>query len=585
MAVSAALLLGLGLQGCSSGSGGSDVGAHAGVAPTARAQILNGGPSGALREGSEVLLTGKASEDGDGPLIAWTWRQTAGPKVRLIEANATTVSFTAPRVSAATRLTFELTVEDSTKNTGSASIDVTVLPGRDSDKFLSLDVRTGPTFDAFAVVAALHGGATTGATPKPFTLSARAYLVYPPRTAANADCTFNSADFAGGIPASTASGCLVSLLEDLTPQPLPTAATGVAGEWPAGVNAPEENADARVARWWNPRFSLRIPRLDVHEFNQQYVDGKQRDRLLDGFAAHRSRIILALSLTAPENQRDATLILPDLIEAPISLPEQSFAPQRGEDSKIIENGGSGLSTAAIIPLETLLAAIGGREAALTSEVYYRTVDPNNTRATLNAWLRQAGFTTPNGALQAGCHRGVGRIRTCRLRQQLRSRIRPADVHAHGRVRQRLSFVKNYQTLEGAIRQLDSFATVVTEYSPLVNHTDPTPKFVKFFTYVEDGSGDAPRVASFDFDGRGERFTPGNCTSCHGGARPPGVSELIFDTACGDRPTRPAMLARAQPRRRHGRRTGISEAASCRGTSGSLLFADTDPAIVRASVAS
>ena len=58
-----------------------------------------------------------------------------------------------------TTLAFELTVEDSTGNLGRATTDVTVLPARDSDKFLSLDVARGASFDTFEVVAALAGGA------------------------------------------------------------------------------------------------------------------------------------------------------------------------------------------------------------------------------------------------------------------------------------------------------------------------------------------------------------------------------------------------------------------------------------------
>ena len=124
-----------------------------------------------FREGAEVLLTGKASEDGDGPPIAWSWRQTSGPAVRLLETNSTTVKFTAPAVAAPTALNFELTVTDSTGNAGSASTDVIVLPSRDSDKFLSLDVARGASFDTFEVVAALAGGASTGNVPRPFTLA------------------------------------------------------------------------------------------------------------------------------------------------------------------------------------------------------------------------------------------------------------------------------------------------------------------------------------------------------------------------------------------------------------------------------
>ncbi len=534
-----------------------------------------------FREGAEVLLTGKASRDSDGPVIAWTWRQTAGPSVRLIEANTTTVSFTAPHVSSPTKLTFALTVEDSTANTSSASIDVTVVPARDSDKFLSLDVGRSATFDSFKVVAALAGGARTGATARPFTLSARAYVAYPPRTAPHADCGFNPAEFAGGIPESIASGCRVAWLEDLTPQPLPGGETGLAGHWPAGVDVPEEDERARISRWWNARFDLKVPRLDVSDFNQRFVDAKERDRLLDATVADKARILLALTLIAPENQQDATLILPDLIDAPMPLPATGFAASPATGAKSIENAGIGLPTSAIIPLDVVLASLEGREAALTAEVYYRTVDPNNSRRSLNAWLRQAGFTSESGALLPEAIAGTGQFAHAVYVNNFDLGFGRQMYTRTDELGNVFSFVKNYRTLEAAIRQLDSFATVVTEYSPLVNHTDPTPKFVKFFTYVEDGSGDAPRVASFDFDGRGERFTPGNCTSCHGGARPPGVTELTFDTACGDPTDAACYTWPAQNRDGATVTDGDLGGSFLPWDVGSLLFADTDPAIVRA----
>ena len=148
----------------------------------------------------------------------------------------------------------------------------------------------------------------------------------------------------------------------------------------------------RVTRWWNSRFTLRVPRLDVQELNQRFVDTRERTRMLDTFAAHDARIVLALSLTAPTNQADATLVFPGLVYAPIPLPAQGFAPGSQTATSSIANSGVGLPTAAFVPLDTVLAAIEGREAALTSAVYYRTVDPTGTRKSLNAWLRQAGFT-------------------------------------------------------------------------------------------------------------------------------------------------------------------------------------------------
>jgi hypothetical protein len=186
----------LALQACSSGSGGSDVGSNDnGTAPTARAQILNGNGSSTFREGAEVFLTGKDSEDRDGPVLGWAWKQTAGPAVTLIERNSNTVSFTAPDVSVSTPMKFELTVEDSSFTKASATVDITVVPGQDSNKFLTLDVRGSrkDTFDTFRVVTALKEGASTGTTPKPFSFSAIAYLVYPPRTSPNAVCTVDAA--------------------------------------------------------------------------------------------------------------------------------------------------------------------------------------------------------------------------------------------------------------------------------------------------------------------------------------------------------------------------------------------------------
>ena len=230
------------------------------------------------------------------------------------------------------------------------------------------------------------------------------------------------------------------------------------------------------------------------------------------------------------------------------------------------NGRVGLPTAGFVPLDTVLAAIEGREAALTSAVYYRTVDPTGTRTSLNAWLRQAGFLAADGTLLPEAVAGTGEFAHAVYVNNFDLGFGRQMYTRTDELGNVFSFVKNYSTLEGAIRQLDSFATVVTEYSPLVNHTDPTPKFVKFFTFVEDGSGDAPRVASFDFDGRGERHTPGNCVVCHGGQRPPGVFGAHLRRELRRSRRRGVLrLADAQPRRRRDRQRRSRPGRSYRGT--------------------
>jgi mono/diheme cytochrome c family protein len=565
--LAAALLLGAGLlEACSSGSGGSNVGAGSNIAPTARAQVLNGGESSSFREGSEVLLTGKDSEDGDGPLIGWSWAQTAGPAVQLIEVNSTTVSFTAPDIAAETVLSFQLTVEDTDQLTSNASVDVAVVPAQDADKFLSLDLRAPvrDTFDTFDVVAALAEGASTGNGAKPFTLAVQAHLVYPPRSNPNIGCPIDLVEFAAGIPSTTASGCFVELLEELTP------AGGVDGEWPANVTAEVRGMgptpEQMRGEWWNPRFTFKVPRLDVADFNQQFIDAGDRSRLLDLFNAHEAWILLSFELTAPENQQWATLVL------------NSY---EGE-ARVVANDQAGLPTSLIVPLEEILASIDRRESALSAEVYYRTIDPFGSRFTLNSWLQQAGFSSDGqGTLLQAAVDGTGEFAHAVYVNNYDlgfGRDMYSRVDEFGNV---YSFVVNYSTLEAAIRKNAPIVTVVMEYSALNGPMDPTEKFVKFFTYVDDGSGDSRRVTSMNFDGRGERSTPGNCVACHGGVLPPGLDELDFDDICGNRLD---AMCYSWP---DTIRTDVEVANGNLSSTflpwdlSSLLFADTDPAITDA----
>ncbi len=570
------------IVGCSSGTGGSDVGEASDSAPTARAQVLNGAGANEFREGAEVFLTGKASEDVGGPIIDWRWRQTSGPSVRLLEVNAAGVSFTAPAVRESTALEFELAVEDSGGNVGTTNTRVTIVPGPDTDKFLSLDIRSGAAFDHFMAVAALREGAETGATPVPFRLSARAYIAYPPRSSPDSDCSLAARDFADGPPAVTSTGCRVEMLEDLTPAPLPDGGTGIAGAWPAGVTVPEEQPHETLSRAWNPRFALRIPHVDVREFSQRFIDAGRRHDLLDAFSADRLRLIVDVRLSANENQSDATLMIASLDDNLVRVidPLSAGVPERLR----VENSGTGLPTIAIVPQENLLASIEGRESALTSEVYYRTVDPGGTRTTLNDWLAQAGFTSDfSGTLLPEAVAGTGEFAHAVYLNNFDlgfGREMYARTDQYGNV---FSFVNNYVSLENAIRRVDAFVTVVTEFSPLSDHADPSEKFVKFFTYIDDGSGDMRRVGSFDFDGRGQRWTPGNCTVCHLGVKPPGVSELVFDSACAER-TDPACYAwPAENRDGEAIANGDLQSVFLPWDIDSLLFADTDPAILEAPV--
>ena len=53
-------------------------------------------------EGSSVSISGATSEDLEGLALEFSWRQTGGPSVDLINMNSATASFTAPEYSAGT---------------------------------------------------------------------------------------------------------------------------------------------------------------------------------------------------------------------------------------------------------------------------------------------------------------------------------------------------------------------------------------------------------------------------------------------------------------------------------------------------
>ncbi|WP_026376357.1 PKD domain-containing protein [Aestuariibacter salexigens] len=93
------------------------------VAPNADA-----GSDQNVDEQTTVTLDGSGSNDSDGTISSYSWRQTAGSSVTLGSDSAATSTFTAPTLTVAETLTFELTVTDDDGDTSTDSVDVTVNP-------------------------------------------------------------------------------------------------------------------------------------------------------------------------------------------------------------------------------------------------------------------------------------------------------------------------------------------------------------------------------------------------------------------------------------------------------------------------
>jgi hypothetical protein len=80
-----------------------------------------------VKEGSTVTLNGSESRDPNGVILSYSWRQIPTSHfITLSGADTPVWSFNAPRVSADTTLTFELTVTDSNGSTDKNTVNVLV---------------------------------------------------------------------------------------------------------------------------------------------------------------------------------------------------------------------------------------------------------------------------------------------------------------------------------------------------------------------------------------------------------------------------------------------------------------------------
>src|SRR3989442_6321666 len=88
--------------------------------------IANAGADRVVNEGNAVTLNGTVSSDTDGDILTYSWLQTNGTSIELINDTKAYTSFTAPEVnSTGIVLTFKLTVSDGFANS-TDTVDITV---------------------------------------------------------------------------------------------------------------------------------------------------------------------------------------------------------------------------------------------------------------------------------------------------------------------------------------------------------------------------------------------------------------------------------------------------------------------------
>ncbi|MDX1695252.1 MAG: hypothetical protein R3208_15915, partial [Ketobacteraceae bacterium] len=233
-----------------------------------------------------------------------------------------------------------------------------------------------------------------------------------------------------------------------------------------------------------PRFSFDIPSARIEDL----VD-------VNKSARNDIDVIIGLSLENVTASVDYVIqvldsggepIAANLIEPPVALGLNAPTPD-------------GISVDTSLLLDNLGNALA--ESKTTALAYYATIDPDNQKTTLQDWLTANGYdaaTATRAKYLNGFDLAFGR-----------------DMRVWSNEQGHLfAFVENYPNVDSLVDGSNHFGTVAMEYSPGPGGGDP---FTKFYTFIRDPlTGVQKRVVSMDFDGRGEKFTPGNCTVCHGG---------------------------------------------------------------------
>lgn len=100
------------------------------IAPTNRVNakpVVNAGLDQSVNSGTTVLLAGQAS-DPDGSISSFSWVQTAGTPISLLNENTANASFVSPELSSTDTVVLNLTVTDNQGATTTDSINIMLLP-------------------------------------------------------------------------------------------------------------------------------------------------------------------------------------------------------------------------------------------------------------------------------------------------------------------------------------------------------------------------------------------------------------------------------------------------------------------------
>ena len=161
------------------------------------------------------------------------------------------------------------------------------------------------------------------------------------------------------------------------------------------------------------------------------------------------------------------------------------------------------------------------DSADYARAYYKAIDPNDEQTTLADWKQHNGFdsgTDQHVTFRDRVDLGYGRDMYARTRDDgslaiyvdnYIVQLGEGDVTTYGPLGLDAALARDSDFLIGSN---------TIEFSPIDINDPNSEKVVKMATYdPKDISGSQKRALNVDLDGRGNKFMPTACLTCHGGA--------------------------------------------------------------------
>jgi cytochrome c5 len=582
--------------GCSTrvgnGNGGTD---NTGPTPSVVITPIGHKSAGAnpvtltVRSGADVTLSGKDSDGGPVALKTFEWSQSGGTVTlpqppdpgALLYRTANTVSFRAPRVATATKLSFKLTVTNALGGTGTGTVDVTVIPADDSNQFLAPPTKPRRFQIGVATVDGLDKVSLSGDVPvcvrvgRQVSYTSRDGATHPPVSLPQLPALQADTAWSASVSAKAAKDSGTSTLTDTS-------------------------VSLAMKDFSNPRVTFDVPSFNDEDlfamFNQP--TGNTAARLAQQLVpSDVDSARLLLSISATPGSCDGTHAAPDLGTKVV------VAVLDDNQSTPLWNSGTANNSAAILDTDkssaeltsdTLLASVTTTnaqiETAESAAAYYLAIDPDRTKTTLNDWLDANCFdhTAADYGVAAAGANGAHAVYTNNFdlgfgRDMYFMKCAGANTLA--------SVVINYPSLELAALKQGPIIAVAMEYGAAADGSNPDHKFAKFYVFApDDRDGLLKRVGRANFDRRGQQYVPGACTSCHGGTLPTLPANFASATMAYPVIQDPRKDTQADPANACGPTTpagclspGDVDAAFLPWDLDSLLYADTDPAFTGLSI--